>query len=438
VRILRLGLAVTLASCVSQPTWAQAPLSAEAFLGQLGINTHIGYTDGRYLNAADVVEKLNYLGVTRVRDHTPNPAYDPVGQRNYARVALAGIRFNLVVNGNTEPAVTVARIEALEKTCPGAVVAIEGPNEIVHSPVHYQGLSGDAAASALQLALYKAVRASPDLADLPVYSYSLDTDSKPAGGFDFAALHPYPQNGDQPLRWLHNESRLAPSGARLVLTESGYSTLPSWWMGVDQEAQARLTLNLLFDAALTGINGVYLYELLDAYADPGMADGGKHYGLFDYSGKPKPAASAIHNLTTILGRYSGPLTAAPAPKSPFRVQGLPSTAASLTLQGGGGETIMVLWNEPDIWDQSKPARRTIPASPISVTVDAPSGRLEIYDPLASADPLPIAGSRDRLDLGLSDRPIIIVMRPQDTGKAKPPAARKPRPCSAGWARMRAP
>lgn len=406
----------------ARPADAPIAMSAARFVGSLGVNTHIPYTDGRYLNSGDVIAKLRYLGVAKVRDHVPDPSYDPPGQRNYWRVASAGVRFNLVINGNRPLGDTLASIEQLERACPGAVVSIEGPNEIVHAPVRYMGLAGDEAAAALQRDLYAAVRASRLPADVKVFSYSLDEGSRPSGGYDAVSLHPYPQNGDQPYRWLRGEMRRAPAGDRSVITETGYATLPSWWKGVDAATQAKLTLNLIFDAARLGLEEVFLYELLDAYPDPGGKAGDKHYGLFGYDGKPKPAAEAIRNLTTLLADDASTAPASPAPS--FELVDAPADLASLVIRKSDGRTYLALWREPDIWDENAHAPLTAPASSVRVRLAEPH-RARLFDPLRGAEPIEALGEAAHLSVLVSDH-VVLVELENPRAPSAPTARAKPR------------
>src|SRR5690606_16806296 len=140
-----------------------------------------------------------------------------------------------------------------------------------------------------------------------------------------------------------------PNGG-IVLTEAGYYSLPGGgsWGGVDLQTQAKLTLNLLFDAAKLGVERTYLYQLLDAYADPSNTDMEKHFGLFDINNNPKPVAKAIHNLTTILADTG----AAAGGNFDYSVSGLPTSGSVSVLQKSSGAYDVVVWNEPDIWNET--------------------------------------------------------------------------------------
>ena len=110
-----------------------------------------------------------------------------------------------------------------------------------------------------------------------------------SGLADYDNQHPYPNNGNPPLEWVNRTQALGnetPATGPAVYTETGYSSTQ-----VGTTVQAKYTLDLLMDDAQSGIANTYLYELMDE---------GDGYGLFDSSNNPKPVATAIHNLTTIL------------------------------------------------------------------------------------------------------------------------------------------
>lgn len=382
-----------------------------SFIDTLGVNTHIDYTDGKYAAVNNVISDLKYLGITRVREHNLSPFSDPVGQRHLGLAADAGITFDFIINGKHNPVESIARIEAFMKAHPGSVFAIEGPNEISHNPFSYQGLSGDAAAALLQKDLYALIKASPELAGVEVYSYSLNSTSRPTGGYDAVALHPYPQNGDEPGAWLANEMKYAPAGAGSVITEAGYSTLPSWWKGVDYTTQAKLTLNMLFDSMKLGIEAIYLYELLDAYADPTGSNGERHYGLFDIDNKPKPVAVAIHNLTTILADTGAGSDSFTAGALDFTLTGMPATASNLLLQKSNGDFELVVWNEPDIWNQTTHAAITVAPTTVTLSLDRTYTEVRVYDPLVGTEAVATYRNVSSISLSVTDHPLIVEIGP---------------------------
>ena len=123
------------------------------------------------------------------------------------------------------------------------------------------------------------------------------------GNADLANVHLYPANGDPPSWYvsaIFNAQYGKPITAPFAVTEAGYNSDPDTTNGVSLNVQVKQTLSLVLDAAQSGASSIYLYELLDHYADPANTNADNHWGLFNSDGTPKPVATALHNLTTIL------------------------------------------------------------------------------------------------------------------------------------------
>ena len=229
---------------------------------------------------------------------------------------------------------------------PGSIIAIEGPNEVNNFAVNYEGLTGTAGAQAFQADLYAAVNASPILQDIPVYG--LTSWPNVTNDSDFANFHSYPDHGDYST-WRINtdmsDEQAANPGKPIVLTEAGYHTLlgPLSREGVDDAIQAKMVTSMFFDAFDLGVSKTFTFQLLDQYTDQSNPEA--HYGLFGLDFHPKPAADALHNLTTILDDQGG----AAAPGSlEMALSGMPSTGHSLLLQQADGDFDLAVWNEPDV------------------------------------------------------------------------------------------
>ena len=150
-----------------------------------------------------------------------------------------------------------------------------------------------------------------------------------AGQADFGNIHFYP-NG-QPYAKLQtslaaNYHHVLPS--QIVMTETGYDTAQ-----VSENAQAILNVNLYLGAFQQGVPKTYIYELYDEW---------QTYGLFRAGFAPKPAATAIHNMTTILADTG---TLAQPGQLNYSVVGLPSSGHTLLLQKSNGKFELVIWNE---------------------------------------------------------------------------------------------
>jgi hypothetical protein len=198
-------------------------------------------------------------------------------------------------------------------------------------------------------------------------------------------------------------------GKPVYFTEAGYPTLPAPGQpeGVDDLTQAKLTLNLIMDAASLGIAATYLYDLADDGPDPTGAKLTDHFGLFAFDGTAKPSAVAIHNLAGILA--DGGATATTFTPTPLddSLIGLPSDGASLVIQKSSGVYDIVLWAEPAIWNAA--AGKPIAAPTESVTIDlgARFDRVQVFDPLASANPIQTASNTTAVTISLVDHPLIV-------------------------------
>ena len=380
------------------------PQTASQFLSTLGVNVHVEYTDGKYANAGNVLADLAYLGENHVRDAVLNPSNQ--GQSNYDTLANAGVKFDMFFQGNSLPS-TLNLVDAFVTRHPGAVSLIEGPNEVNNFPISYGGQSGDAAAVAYQNALYSAVKSDAALSGVAV----ADLTSYPflKGASDDANYHFYPFHGAQPgAAYGSSVSDLAAAepGKAIVMTEGGYNTLlaDTYFGGVDELTQAKLTLNLYCDNAKAGISTSYVYQLLDAYADPTNSNSDSHFGLFHLDNSPKIAATAIHNLTSVLSAGADPNATSTA--LAFETTGLPSANDMLTLTKSATVHDVLVWNEPTIWNFDTKSEVAAGAAPTSFHFDN-AVNVSVFDPLAGASPTASYTNVHDVSVSLVDHPLIV-------------------------------
>lgn len=383
----------------------------DQFVGALGVNVHLEYTDGKYADPYRVTADMLYLGLSNVRDAALNPANQ--GQWGYDVAAAAGLKFDMFSSG-PDIAKTLQLIGDFRVAHPGSIIAIEGPNEVNNFPISYNGQWGDPAAVAYQAALYDAIQADGRLSDVPVYNLTSYPDLP--GAATYANFHAYPLQGRQPfdvLRDARDHQAAVMPGDPLVLTEVGYHNLLGD-SGVDQATQARMTLDMLFDASLLGVERTYIYELLDAYPDPGGNDAQRHFGLFNLDNTPKPVAVALHNLTTILGASVDHGGFADS-KLDYQLSNLPGTAHELLLQKSTDIFDLVVWNESPTSD--------VAGGPSAIILDLGglAATVRVYDPVSGAAPVLSFQNVSHIDLSLSDKPLIIEID-QGTPVSTAPAA----------------
>ncbi len=387
-----------------------------SFQDSLGVNLHIEYTDGKYADATAVLQDLQYLGIHNVRDLVPEPAlWLPQGQGLAAMQMLAanGIKWDLLAEPNQPLSTSMQQLDALQQAQPGMVISVEGPNEINNYPVPpVPGETNEQAAKDYQRQLYAAVHADGTLSGVPVLYFTGGSPvdlSANAGLADFENTHPYPKSGVQPFPVLQQEfvnNFNNPNSTPKMITETGYYSLPQStdWGGVDEPAEAELIMNTYFDAALQGVQRTFVYQLLDAYADPQGTNNDNHFGFFHLDNSPKIVALAMRHIADVLPPDQ--------PSSPVAVQaairGLPSTGHALALTASDGSVALFLWNEAPVWDEPSESLQFV--TPVPVQVQLPgSWKASFFTPaLDTTFPLsPIGGAYQTF---LSSYPTAIIFR----------------------------
>ena len=428
-RMLGLSLAASLIVALPcgriQAAAIQAVKAAPAreFLDSLGIVTHMAYNDGAYASAPEAIEDLAYLGIHQVREGVPDPHGGPP-DRNYAAslhaLLDAGNTFDFITAiGHQTLAVFQGQVDAIARQYPNAVIAIEGPNEINNFPIRYGGLTGDDAGNAFQRELYATVQADPVLHDIPVYYLTgnrpVDLGVVPKLA-DYASAHPYPYRGQPPGPRIATEFRrnftMRPPYPK-VITETGYFNQPSapGGSGVDDATQAKLTLDLLLDAFRQGVAKTFLYQLRSAYPDPRHNNPDTEYGLFNLDNSPKPAATAIHNLTAILADPGMAASFLETASLGYAVSGQPETGQDLLLQKSDGGFALVLWAEPTIWNDASHRPIAVPDHAVTLSLAAPARIIRFFDPLLSALPSKTATDAKSITVAISDHPVILELTP---------------------------
>ncbi len=405
-------------------------LSSATFLDGLGVNTHIPYTDGEYASVSLIISDLEYLGIDELRDGISDGAGGSAPLSHYIEIAEAGEKFTFLVGtgveSNADIEAELVEISAVQQAVPGSVIAIEGANEINNWPVTFDGTSGLQGALAMQAALYADVKADPALAGVAVDYFTgygagtvgIGPDlSTTAGLADYDTQHPYPNGNEAPAYWVSRAAALGNASSAntpAVYTETGYST-----DNVSPYVQEVYTLDLLMDTAQQGIAHTDLYDLLDAYA-PGSPQGDDGYGLFDDTGAPKPVAVGIHNLTTILQDTIAGGAGMPAGGLGYSVGNLPAGGSSMLLVKPDGADVIVLWAEPQLWDNATDTQLSPPTETVTVSLDAVYATLSLYDPVVGTTAIETFTDTSRVTLSLTDHPILLEVSLEISGGDPPP------------------
>ncbi|WP_372624430.1 carbohydrate-binding domain-containing protein [Falsiroseomonas sp.] len=358
---------------------------------------------------------------------------DPARLRALAEAA--GVKLNLFIGADTTLASQIEKIEGLADL----VSAVEGPNEVRWWGVRHEGLTGAAAARELQRDLYQAVKASPLLHDKPVIQLSTgEADYYAELGdlttwADYANPHTYfPSGAPAPGSdaWgglphvLHRvvEAQQITQGKPAIATEAGYSSAPLHPQGVSPEVQAKYNQRLLLESWETaGVKRTFLYELFDQGPDPSGSSYELNFGQFFADGRPKPAAEALHNLTTLL-RDDGPAAATFTPVAlDYRLLGLPETGEDMLLQRSDGAYLLVLWNDAQSWDDAANRMSDVPAVPVTIDLSRTFGTVRVYDTLVGTTAAKTYTGIEDFTVLVPDHAIVIEL----SGTAVPEAGRTP-------------
>jgi len=399
----------------------QTILSAAGFINSIGVNAHAGFGWTDYNNLAMMTDDLKYLGVTHLRDAlATNPAAQPVVNG----LAAAGYKFDFIVSSalpGQGSAGLHAYVTALDKfltSHPGSISAIEGLNEANNQPFTYNGSSSLSAAAQFQSALYHAVKADGALSSIPVYNLSLAYND-PQGysqlgnmsaSVDYANAHAYVSTGSTTASSIAatlSAVEAAAPGKPVVITETGYTTQANTqYLGVDETVQAKSILNTLVDAYKDGVSSTYLYELFDRNSSTSDTNPEDKFGLFHSDGTPKLAATAVHNLTTILADDG---TGGHQPTAPlnYTLSNMPTSGSSMVLGKSNGAYELVVWAEPKLWNDTTDTEVSNPTQTVTVNLGGLHHSVKVYDTMTGTTAIASYTDVSSITIPLSDHPLII-------------------------------
>jgi hypothetical protein len=406
------------------PTKVAVPAIPVAdFLNSLGVVTKVdqGYNYQNYIPA------LQYIGVHNVRDGISNTdALIAMHQQAGAEVDLINSSCNL--SGVLAAAHTLVQGNAL--------LSIEGPNEPNNEPVC--GGAGPNPGSnwvpvaQYQTSLYTAVKADPVLNTYPVFGVSevgAENDNTgmqwlviPTGSnvelpdgtayADYINNHNYVSGncggyvdnqawmsadpslngcwdgmyGNASLTWLkkfpgYPSTQL--SSIPRVTTETGWDSVVN---PGGLYVQGIILVNTYLDQFVRGWAYTFIYELGNGEG------GGGNQGLFNNDWTPRPAATYIHNLTTIL---ADPGTLTTPGSLAFTVLNASPTVHTLLMQKSNGKYELAIWDE-----------QVQGNSYVSIKLGAVS-TVNVYDTTEGTTPVRMLQKARNIFLTLSDHADIV-------------------------------
>ena len=175
---------------------------------------------------------------------------------------------------------------------------------------------------------------------------------------------------------------------------------------MDEISAAKYNLNTLFEDAQHGIAKTYLYELVDLNSSMMDAKSDDHLGEFHDDWTPKPGATAIHNLTTILqGAESGP----PSGQLHYSVSGLPPTGHTFLL-GSGTAFDIAIWIDATVYNPKSAQDLAARAYSATVRLDKNYAAVTVYDPMLGDRPIAAYSNVSKLTTSVTDHPVIVQVK----------------------------
>ena len=368
-------------------------VSAAAFIGTLGINTHIDFNADGYQNLTNVENDINYLGVKIIRDSDENPS----DAQTWLAVAQAtGARFDDYIPETSVAGMQTALGYIQQLAQEGILTAIEGGDEEDDS--YPASLGNTVQATALfQQQLYTLGQQL----HLPTINMSFGagwtatndwrgdygTVGNLAAYANYANAHTYPNAGQLPDPSIQRLNTLGEMAATqpVMTTEIGWST-----SDFDEATIAKYVLDATMDGIKDGDAGMYFYGLYD--------DGSGNWGLFNADGTARPAATALHNLTTLLAD-TGANTASFTPGSlNDTLTGTQSGDNSLLIEKSDGSFWLSLWNESEA---------AYTPHTITVNLGEQAASVVEYDPLTGTSAIATWSNVSSVQVSVPDHPVLL-------------------------------
>jgi serralysin len=365
-------------------------ISATAFIGTLGVNTHLDF-GGTYSDLAQVESDLKYLGVLNVRD-SAEVASD--AQTWLAVSQATGVKFDDYIAETSQAGMQADMRYMTQLADEGVLNAVEGGNEEDDS--YPQSLDNTLAATAqVQRQLY----ALGQKLGLPVINMSFGAGWTAANDWEgdygsvgnlagyatYANAHTYPNPGQLPnsaIQQLNADAGLAATGRPVITTEIGWDT-----SSVSETTIAQYVVDATFDGIADGDAGMYFYALYD--------DSSGNWGLFNSNGTARPAATALHDLTTLLADTGAKAATFKPGSLCYSLSGTQSTDNSILIEKSNGSYWIGLWNEGGSTHK------------VVVTLPSAASEIEVFDPVAGTSSIESASNTSTISVSLGGDPLLI-------------------------------
>ena len=413
---------------------------ADDFVDTIGVATHWGYTDTPYGYAYETVKAL--LAASGIR-HVRDGLHPHLEDLYIAHGIRATIGFP---PGDASGAAQQARENRR------FIAMIEGPNEVAVFPqsAAYKGKTFPEGPRLWTNDLYRAVRALPELGNIPLIAPStgksgVNAALAPLTAFDLCVMHSYAGGGipssslyaamnnniTDAYDILGNGATLKP----LVVTESGYHTalgssvvIGGAQPGVSEKAQGKYLPRHFAEYFNAGVVRTFTYEFIDEFDDykkdeREATNAEACFGMIKRDLMPKPAYVTVKNLIALLSEAKWDVTAQqwrrPAPEfSPralhLSLSGVIENVHHTLLQKADGDYYLLLWQEIPSFDLIKREDLAPPDAKVTVSLSTLS-TLTIYRPNHSAAPVRLADNKANvLTLDVPDEVTVVRIHSDQT------------------------
>jgi hypothetical protein len=430
--ILMLSASASAAESASATTARRA----DAFVESIGVNIHLGYAGTPYTEDLPALERsLGELGIRHVRTgFSPGSAEIDQGVRD---LGALGIGSTLIMGTPLEGTGALPQmLDDIKSSLLGSVDAVEGPNEWSTS----SDPEWKAHLVAYQERLYREVNEDSALANLPVIGPSIVHNDQATLGdlssfLDDGNIHSYPEGAapENKLSYYLQRAVLNSGSKPIEATETGYTNATNWTPAgagenkpISEAAAAVYLPRLFLEYWNHGITRTFSYELVDEYENAASDEREDHFGLLRHDLTPKPAASALENLTALLDD-PGPGF---APGSlEYSLSGGNAQVKSVLMEKRDGTFYLALWRLQNIWNPD--TKEQIAAAPEALEVSFPTEPVdyEVYEPTVSGAPISSGGPTQNLSVEVGAGVTILKVDPAPASPASPsvPAATLPTP-----------
>jgi hypothetical protein len=391
-------------------------VQAEIFIDSIGVNTHLDFTGSSYSNITTVETAINYLGVKTVRD-SANSTADLGATGLWQQVANAtGAKFDAYLGEGSVATMVTGLANAVTLAHQGILTSIEGGNE------EDQGYAASLGNSLAQTAAYQqTVYTTAHSLGLSAINMSFGTGwSKATGDYgtvgdlasvtDYANDHVYFGTGNSPLstiQMLNSDAELAAGGKTVINSEMGWYTTASTTdsSNVTVDVQAKYMSDGLLDAYQAGDAKTYLYELLDESGSGTNSEA--NFGLFHTDGTPKPAATALHNLTTLLEDTGSTATSFTPGTLSYQLSGTIGTDHSMLMEKSDGTYWLAIWNEARLSGPTSPTEISVANHTVTLSLASAAASVTVYDPMSGTTAVETVDNTQTISVAVPDHPVLV-------------------------------